>query len=133
LDGRNILRPETVESLFLAYRITGEQRYRDQGWRIFQAFQRHCRVRGGGYAGIADVEDGTNVEQLDKMETFWLSETLSESRCKYVLVSDAYRLTPATLCIEYLYLLFSDDKTVPLEENVFNTEVSGESAKRLVA
>lgn len=90
LDGRNILRPETVESLFLAYRITGEQRYRDQGWRIFQAFQKHCRVRGGGYAGIADVEDGTNIEQLDKMETFWLSETLSELQWKRVLVSSVY-------------------------------------------
>ena len=34
--------------------------------------------------------------------------------------------------VEYLYLLFSDDKTVPLEENIFNTEVSVESANRLV-
>lgn len=28
LDGRYILRPETVESIFFAYRLTGEQRYR---------------------------------------------------------------------------------------------------------
>ena len=132
MDGRNILRPETVESLFLAYRITGEQRYRDQGWRIFQAFQKHCRVRGGGYAGIADVEDGTNVEQLDKMETFWLSETLSESTEMCVVTAAHVLLTLGTLT-EYLYLLFSDDKTVPLEENVFNTEVSLIFANRLVA
>ena len=83
LDGRNILRPETIESLFLAYRLTGEQKYRDQGWRMFKAFEKYCRLPGGGYAGIADVENGMHVERLDKMETFWLSETLSESttRC----------------------------------------------------
>lgn len=29
LDARNILRPETVESLFIAYRITGDPIYRE--------------------------------------------------------------------------------------------------------
>lgn len=31
LDGRNILRPETVESLFVAYRTTGDEKYRCVG------------------------------------------------------------------------------------------------------
>jgi hypothetical protein len=64
-------RPETVESLFLAYRLTGEQKYRDYGWTIFQAFREHCRLPGGGYAGIANV-DHLPVQHEDKMETFWL-------------------------------------------------------------
>jgi hypothetical protein len=46
---------------------------------MFEAFEKFCRLPEGGYAGIADVENGMQVERLDKMETFWLSETLSES------------------------------------------------------
>jgi len=79
IDARNILRPETVESLFLAYRATGDQKYRDWGWKIFQAFQEHCRVETGGYAAIKDVQVNP-PEKDDRMETFWLSETLSEFR-----------------------------------------------------
>ena len=37
--------------------------------------------------------------QNNKMESFWLAETL-----------------------KYLYLLFSPDSTIPLDEYVFNTE-----------
>lgn len=77
IDARNILRPETVESLMLAYRTTGDERYREWGWRIFQAFQKHCRVEKGGYAIIKDVQV-VPAQQEDRMETFWLSETLSE-------------------------------------------------------
>ncbi|OCF38271.1 mannosyl-oligosaccharide alpha-1,2-mannosidase [Kwoniella heveanensis CBS 569] len=77
IDGRNILRPETVESLFLAYRSTGDQKYREWGWMVFQAFQKYCRVPTGGYAGIEDVQT-VPPKQLDRMETFWLAETLSE-------------------------------------------------------
>jgi rhamnogalacturonyl hydrolase YesR len=78
IDARNILRPETVESLFLAYRSTGDQRYRRWGWEIFEAFRKHCKVSEGGYAGIEDVQV-VPAKQLDRMETFWLGETLSES------------------------------------------------------
>ncbi|EIW67442.1 hypothetical protein TREMEDRAFT_33664 [Tremella mesenterica DSM 1558] len=98
IDGRNILRPETVESLFLAYRLTGEEKYREYGWSIFQAFQRYCRVKKGGYAGVEDVQ-AMPPKQLDKMETFWLGETL-----------------------KYLYLLFDDSDHIPLDRHVFNTE-----------
>lgn len=63
--------PETVESLFLAYRSTGDEKYREEGWKIFQAFEKHCRVPHGGYASIENVETVPAV-QVDKMETFWL-------------------------------------------------------------
>lgn len=46
-DGHNLLRPETVESLFILYRITGKQIYREWGWKIFEAFEKHCKVEGG--------------------------------------------------------------------------------------
>ena len=41
----NLLRPETVEALFLLWRTTGDAKYREWGWEIFQAFEKHCRVR----------------------------------------------------------------------------------------
>ncbi|KAI6163671.1 glycoside hydrolase family 47 protein [Pisolithus thermaeus] len=98
LDARYILRPETVESLFIAFRLTGDTWYRDQGWAIFQAIEKHCRIPTGGYASIINV-DQIPVEHEDKMETFMMSETL-----------------------KYLYLLFSDASVLPLSEYVFNTE-----------
>ncbi|KAL1951025.1 hypothetical protein VTO73DRAFT_174 [Trametes versicolor] len=97
-DARYILRPETVESLFIAYRLTGDQRYRDYGWQIFQAIERHCKIETGGYASIFNVA-AVPVEHEDKMETFFMSETL-----------------------KYLYLLFEDDSVLPLSKYVFNTE-----------
>ncbi|CUA73820.1 mannosyl-oligosaccharide alpha-1,2-mannosidase [Rhizoctonia solani] len=114
-DARYILRPETVESLFLAYRLTGDPKYRRWGWRIFQSIEEHCKVPTGGYAtvwgsatqlecGVADPHTVLNVDKLpvrweDKQETFLLSETL-----------------------KYLFLLFSDSTVLPLDEVVFNTE-----------
>lgn len=88
LDARNVLRPETVESLFIAYRLTGDPIYRQwvrlvlltrglelmvrgQGWEIFQAFDKHCRLPDGGFASIYDV-DQVPVEHEDRMETFWV-------------------------------------------------------------
>ncbi|KAF7974892.1 hypothetical protein HWV62_11037 [Athelia sp. TMB] len=97
-DARYILRPETVESLFIAYRLTGDEQYRRDGWKIFQAIEKHCKVESGGYAAIINV-DKVPAEKEDKMETFLMSETL-----------------------KYLYLLFSDASVLPLDQYVFNTE-----------
>ncbi|KAI0789489.1 glycoside hydrolase [Abortiporus biennis] len=97
-DARYILRPETIESLFIAYRLTGNQRFRDYGWNIFQAIEKHCKIPTGGYASILSV-DHVPVENEDKMETFLMSETL-----------------------KYLYLLFEDASVLPLSKWVFNTE-----------
>ncbi|EKM61778.1 glycoside hydrolase family 47 protein [Phanerochaete carnosa HHB-10118-sp] len=97
-DARYILRPETVESLFIAYRLTGDPRYREYGWSIFQAIEKYCRIESGGYASVLNVDE-VPVKYEDKMETFLMSETL-----------------------KYLYLLFDDDKALPLDKYVFNTE-----------
>ena len=51
-SSRNMLRPETVESLFYMWRVTGEPKYREWGWQIFQAFQRHSRTPEGAYATV---------------------------------------------------------------------------------
>lgn len=100
LDARNILRPETVESLFLAWRSTHDPIYREWGWQIFKAFDEHCHSKSefGGYHSILDV-DSIPVKVENRMETFWLAETL-----------------------KYLLLLFSEDSVLPLDQYVFNTE-----------
>jgi len=98
----NLLRPETVESLFYLWRFTKDVRYRDYGWRIFLAFERYCKVPGGGYAGLKNtgVAEVTNARNRDDtMQTFWLAETL-----------------------KYMLLLFSDDDALDLTTHVFNTE-----------
>eukprot|EP00906_Rhabdomonas_costata_P033592 RCo047328 len=95
-DAKWILRPETVETYFYLYRITGKKMYQEWGWEFFQACQKWARVERG-YAGITDVRDGSHKN--NKMESFWLAETL-----------------------KYLYLLFGDQRMLPLDDWGLNTE-----------
>ncbi|KAJ6605386.1 glycoside hydrolase [Mycena vulgaris] len=97
-DARYMLRPEISESVFLAWRLTGDPRYRAYAWDIFSAIERHCRLPGGGYATVLDV-DALPVTYADKQETFFLSETL-----------------------KYLFLTFADETVLSLHDVVFNTE-----------
>ncbi|ESN98043.1 hypothetical protein HELRODRAFT_113976 [Helobdella robusta] len=98
-DSHNLQRPETIESLFYLYRLTGNKTYQDVGWKIFQAFEKYTKVEGG-YTSIGNVQNPANVQPRNKMESFWLSETL-----------------------KYFYLLFTDDPNyVSLNEYIFNTE-----------
>ncbi|CAM9951932.1 unnamed protein product [Discosporangium mesarthrocarpum] len=98
-DSHNILRPETVESLYYLYWVTQDEVYREQGWEIFSAFEEHCRVSGsGGYTGLEDVTE-SNPRRRDKMETFFLGETL-----------------------KYLLMLFSPNNPLPFESYTLNTE-----------
>uniref|UniRef100_A0ABM5F5N8 alpha-1,2-Mannosidase n=1 Tax=Pogona vitticeps TaxID=103695 RepID=A0ABM5F5N8_9SAUR len=99
-DRHNLLRPETVESLFYLYRFTGDKKYQDWGWEILQSFNQYTRVSTGGYTSINNVQNPSNPEPRDKMESFFLGETL-----------------------KYLFLLFSDDvNLINLDKYVFNTE-----------
>ncbi|XP_055009382.1 endoplasmic reticulum mannosyl-oligosaccharide 1,2-alpha-mannosidase-like [Boleophthalmus pectinirostris] len=99
-DRHNLLRPETVESLFYLFRFTKETKYRDWGWDILQNFNKYTRVPSGGYTSINNVRDPVNPAPRDKMESFFLGETL-----------------------KYLFLLFSDDMDLlNLDKVVFNTE-----------
>jgi hypothetical protein len=43
-DRHNLLRPETVESLFYLYRFTKDPKYQDWGWDILQSFNKHTKV-----------------------------------------------------------------------------------------
>ena len=118
-DRRYILRPEAIESVFILYRITGNKKYQEAAWRMFQAIEKVSRTEIAA-AAIADItypwdEDyvapkegdivgGSNkmsVQKMrtDSMESFWLAETL-----------------------KYFYLCFEDWGVVSLDEWVLNTE-----------
>lgn len=98
-DSHNLLRPETVESLFVLWRLTKDEKWREMGYKIFKAFENHTKVEGGGYTSLQSVKQ-IPAPKRDKMESFFLGETL-----------------------KYLYLLFTDDLTkCDLSQVVFNTE-----------
>ncbi|KAI7795894.1 putative endoplasmic reticulum mannosyl-oligosaccharide 1 [Triplophysa rosa] len=78
-DRHNLLRPETVESLFYMYRFTKDEKYRDWGWIILESFNKYTRVPGGGYTSIGNVRDPANPVPRDKMESFFLGETLKST------------------------------------------------------
>ncbi|KAK9829091.1 hypothetical protein WJX72_003851 [[Myrmecia] bisecta] len=99
-DAHSLLRPETMESLFIMYRVTRDVKYREWGWHIFRAFEKYCKVDSGGYTNLDSVLQ-VPPKRRDKMESFWLAETL-----------------------KYLHLLLDDSQpeVLPLDEFVFNTE-----------
>ncbi|KAI8820443.1 mannosyl-oligosaccharide alpha-1,2-mannosidase isoform B-like protein [Fimicolochytrium jonesii] len=96
-DGRYMLRPETIESVFYMWRLTREPIYRSMGRVFLTSLNKHCRT-DTGFSGLRSVS--TLPASLDDVQpSFFLAETL-----------------------KYLYLLFADDDTIPLEAYVFNTE-----------
>ncbi len=56
-DRHYILRPETVESLFILYRVTGDPIYQEWGWEIFNVPTRPSSPRTFGCVlGLADAD-----------------------------------------------------------------------------
>jgi mannosyl-oligosaccharide alpha-1,2-mannosidase len=72
LDANNLQRPETVESLLMMWRITGDRKYREWGWDMFQAFKTYERLSDGeGYTSLNNVNEVPPTRR-DNMESFWL-------------------------------------------------------------
>ncbi|GME32501.1 Class i alpha-mannosidase protein [Neofusicoccum parvum] len=96
-DARYILRPEAIESIFILYRITGDETLRERAWNMFSKIIQFTRT-DIAHAGLDDcVTD--DPPKSDRMESFWTAETL-----------------------KYFYLLFSEPDVVSLDEYVLNTE-----------
>ncbi|KAJ8115384.1 hypothetical protein ONZ43_g4678 [Nemania bipapillata] len=92
-----ILRPEAIESVWYMYRITGDKKWQDEGWKMFEAIVRHTTTDVGSSA--IDNVLSTRTTQLNEMESFWTAETL-----------------------KYFYLLYSEPNLISLDHWVLNTE-----------
>ncbi|PLW16691.1 hypothetical protein PCANC_13351 [Puccinia coronata f. sp. avenae] len=96
-DGRYLGRPETIESVFYMWRITGDRQWQDRGWRMFTSWMEACATTYG-FADLVQV-DSWPPQLSDKQESFVLAETF-----------------------KYYYLLFSDPDLISLDDYVLNTE-----------
>lgn len=97
LDRGYRLRPETLESLFYLYRVTGNETYRQWSWEIFEAINKHTRTSWG----FASVRDASKVPVVleDSEETFMGAETL-----------------------KYALLIHLPEEVLPLDHFIMNTE-----------
>ncbi|KAI1429026.1 glycoside hydrolase family 47 protein [Xylaria sp. FL1777] len=92
-----ILRPEAIESVWYMYRITGDKKWQEKGWKMFEAIVQYTTTEAGSSA-IGNVLT-TDTNQLNEMESFWTAETL-----------------------KYFYLLYSEPNLISLDHWVLNTE-----------
>jgi hypothetical protein len=79
-DTHNLQRPETVESLFIMYRLTKDEIYREWGWEIFESFREHTKVETGGYSSLDDVTK-VPAPLRDNMESFWMVRLIQHTFC----------------------------------------------------
>jgi hypothetical protein len=96
-EPRYILRPETVESLYILNKVTGDPIFREWGWEIFQSIEKYCKTKlaYGRYSNVQNV----GLRPDDSMESFFLAETL-----------------------KYLYLMNDPESDLDFKTHVFNTE-----------
>lgn len=97
------LRPEVLESVYYAYRATGDQKYQDWAWDAFLAINSTCRV-GSGFSQINNVNVAGGGGAANNQESFFFAELM-----------------------KYLYLIQSRDGEWQVnyqgkQDFVFNTE-----------
>ena len=93
------LRAEALESFFILQEVTGNLMYREWGWKIYQAIEKHCKLPAniGGYGAYNDVTSLTaGVQQHQPWH--YASKTL-----------------------KYMYLLQQPSDGTRLQEYVFGT------------
>ncbi|KZS96517.1 seven-hairpin glycosidase [Sistotremastrum niveocremeum HHB9708] len=97
-DARWLMRPETLESLFLMYRYTGDEVWRERCWKVFEGMEKYSRLGQSGEGG------GPKSKNLDdKGDGYALAETF-----------------------KYIYLCLLDpsesEALLPKDKWIFNTE-----------
>ncbi|KAI4730540.1 glycoside hydrolase family 47 protein [Aureobasidium sp. EXF-10728] len=68
------LRPEVLESLYYAYRATGDKKYQDLSWKAFRAINATCRT-GSGFSSITNVSAPHGGSFTNFQESFMFAET----------------------------------------------------------
>ncbi|CAH7674958.1 glycoside hydrolase [Phakopsora pachyrhizi] len=115
--GGYILRPEVIESMFYAYRITGDSKWQELAWKAFLAIKSCCEVsESTGLFSTLRVADRVPTRNFQKSRELLNSET---RRGEYGNKIESFWWAET---LKYLYLIFSDPWTVSLDEFVFTTE-----------
>jgi len=96
-DARYMLRPEAMEAMYLLWKTTGDPAWRERGYKMFEAVNKHTRAENG-YTSIRGVDHGL-PSKVNDMPSFFLAETL-----------------------KYAYLNTLEADVWPLDRIVFNTE-----------
>lgn len=98
VSGFYINRPETIESVFYMYRLTGDKKWQEKGWKMFTNWMEHAKVEHG----ISSIRDVTafpdKLMHGDNMESFIFAETF-----------------------KYHYLLHAEPDVMSLDDYVLNT------------
>jgi len=64
---------QTVESLFILWKVTGDAKWRERGWDIFQSIEKQTKTEVG-YASAQRV-DMSPAQLADEMPSYFLAET----------------------------------------------------------
>lgn len=91
-----------VQSLFYAWRVTGQMRYRRWAWEVFEALEERCRAE----FGFAGVEIGAGGAGIGAGKAEWIDEA-EGSAVREILM--------------WLWLTFSHVKLARLEDWVFSS------------
>ncbi|KYK54418.1 glycosyl hydrolase [Drechmeria coniospora] len=101
-DGRYVLRPEAIESVFVMYRVTGDKKWQDIAWKMWESIDALTST-SRGHSAVTNVNanhhEGEAADKIDVMESYWLGETL-----------------------KYFYLIFSEPELINLDDWVLTTE-----------
>ncbi|KAH7103528.1 seven-hairpin glycosidase [Auriculariales sp. MPI-PUGE-AT-0066] len=92
-SGDYLLRPETIESVYLLWKTTKDEVWRQRGWQMWEAVDKVTKVENGRQVLSADDLNVTHAR------SYFFAETL-----------------------KYYYLLFSNADPWPLNKYIFNTE-----------
>lgn len=66
-DSRYMLRPEAIESVFLLYRVTGQEELREVAWRMFESIVKATKTNLA-HSAISDVSVKGTTYKMDSME-----------------------------------------------------------------
>jgi hypothetical protein len=85
-DARYILRPEAIESIYHMWKFTGDLKWREYGWKMFENIQKACKLENDGFSALRSVDTGMRA---DDMESFWLVSYYIHLSYSIVLIFDA--------------------------------------------
>lgn len=128
-EPKYILRPEAIESVFLLYRITGDETLRDQAWEMFESIVRATET-SLAFSAIKDVnvlagetfkEDSMEVSRYETL-SFMCPSPDEYAPILRLSDSDLQQSFWMAETLKYFYLIFSPPDLISLDEYVFNTE-----------